>query len=168
MHHSQLIILSYHRFVEEESDYRFSRTYHQFSHDIRKKVYDWITIDDGMICQLRACEMLRVHNVRAKLFICTSLVGTKGYCSWDELRALSEYHDIENHSFSHRRHDLLLDQTVYTFINAAQIQIQQEIGKASRYFVAPYNTYNPRVEKIAEDLGLIILKDRVNILNISK
>lgn len=166
--HPSFIILSYHKFVDAPSEYRFSRTYEQFGHDITKKVYDLITIDDGMICQLKACEMLRANNVRAKLFTCTDLVGTKGYCTWDNLRELSKYHDIENHCSVHKDHTQASFRLQKQSIAAAQKKIFEEIGKAPRYFVAPYNQYNADTDKAAEALGLITLKHRVNILNISK
>lgn len=165
---ADLIILSYHRFVDAESDYRFSRTYEQFRHDILKKVYDLITIDDGMICQIKACEMLRAENRRAKLFICTGLVGTKGYCSWDQLRELSKFHDIENHSSTHKDHSQASYTLQYKSVLEAQDKIAQAIGKAPRYFVAPYNQYNDATDMVVTELGLISLKGRENILNISK
>lgn len=168
MHNYNPIILSYHRFVEKESEYRFSRTYSQFYHDIHKKVYDLITIDDGMICQIKACEMLRAENRRAKLFICTDLVGQPGYCSWDQLRQLSKYHDIENHSSIHKDHTAASFRLQKESIKKAQEIITREIGKAPRYFVAPYNQYNADTDKAADSLGLVCLKHRENILNISK
>lgn len=168
MNSSELIILSYHRFTEVESDYRFSRTYEQFGHDITKKVYDLITVDDGMICQVKACEMLRTNNVRAKLFICTGLVGTKGYCTWDQLRELSKYHDIENHSIIHKDHSLANYELQRRSVREAQEIITKQIGKAPRYFVAPYNQYNDATDLVASELGLITLKNRINVLNISK
>src|SRR5262245_10953159 len=98
------IILSYHVFGDKHSDYKFSRTYNQFWHDINKKIYDEIHIDDRKVCTIKVCEYLREVNRRAKLFVCTSLIGTEGYCTWDDLRALSKYHDIENHGTWHRNH----------------------------------------------------------------
>lgn len=115
-----------------------------------------------------ACNMLRGENRRAKLFICTSLVGTKGYCTWDEIRELSKFHDIENHSNFHERHNEKDIEWQLANISAAQIMIAEEIGKAPRYFVAPYNQYNADTDKVCKQLGIIALKDRVNILNISK
>lgn len=163
-----LTILSYHKFVDEPSDYRFSRTYDQFWHDINKKIYDGITIDDGMKCQIKACELMRERNIRAKLFICTSLIGTDGYCTWQELRKLSIYHDIENHGNIHKDHSLATYSLVYESIFTAQEKITQEIGRAPRFFVAPYNQYNPAVMDVCQKLNLQTVKDRENILNISK
>lgn len=163
-----LIILSYHKFVEEPSDYRFSRTYDQFYHDIRKKVYDMVTIDDGMRCQIQACDMLRAINVRAKLFICTSLVGTEGYCTWDELRELSKWHDIENHSHEHIDLTKIEYREVYRQIGDATKLIGDNIGKRARYFVPPWNYWNGDVEKATYMVGVQLITNRENILNISK
>ncbi len=168
MRTDELIILSYHKFTEQSNPYTFSRTYLQFAHDIDKKVYDLITIDDGMSCMIRACSMLRASNRRAKLFICTSLVGQEGYCTWDELRILSRNHDIENHAHLHVFHTDLNFDEIKASVTAAQDLITFEIGKAPRYFVAPYNTYKGEVDEVAESLNLITLKNRETIKNSSK
>lgn len=168
MFNTNLIVLSYHRFVEEPSDYRFSRTYSQFGQDISKMVYDWITIDDGMSCMVRACDMLRHCNIRAKLFICTGLVDTPGYCSWDELIELSKYHDIENHGHVHVDHTSLQHHEIYDSMVTANDLITHRIGRQPRFFVPPYNQFDERVEDIARDLELALVKNRINILNITK
>ncbi len=165
---ADLIVLSYHQFVDQHSEYRFSRTYDQFGHDISKKAYDWITIDDGMVCMVRACDMLRYCNIRAKLFICTSLVGQKGYCTWPQIKELSKYHDIENHGHVHEYHDKMVFGDAFDSIHHAQDLIYQNIGHVSRYFVPPYNSSNIHIEKICKSIGLTVVKNRVNILNISK
>lgn len=168
MFNNNLIVLSYHRFVEKESDYRFSRTYEQFRHDIDKKVYDWITIDDGMKCMVKACEMLRERNVRAKLFICTGLIGQRGYCDWEQMKVLSKFHDIENHGHKHLSHVAMSDDDVYQSMATANDLIKKMIGRQPRYFVPPFNQVNDVIEDTAHSLGLTVVKDRENILNISK
>lgn len=163
-----LIVLSYHKFVDKESEYRFSRTYEQFGHDISKKVYDWITIDDGMKCMIKACDMMRYCNIRAKLFICTTLVGQPGYCTWDELRELSKYHDIENHGHVHEWHSKLTPAEIQKSISTANSIIKQEVHRAPRYFVPPYNDFDRRVQAACNKIDLILVKNRQTILNISK
>lgn len=163
-----LIILSYHKFVETESEYRFSRTYDQFSHDIRKKVYDMITIDDGMSCQIRACEMMRELNIRAKLFVSSALIGTPGYCTWQEIRRLSPFHDIENHGHHHIKFSELSYLEMYEHIRDANTFIYEYTGRVPRFFVAPWNEYSKDIEKAAHMNNLQLMVDRENILNISK
>jgi peptidoglycan/xylan/chitin deacetylase (PgdA/CDA1 family) len=168
MFNVDLIVLSYHRFVEQESDYRFSRTYSQFGQDISKIVYDWITIDDGMRCMIKACDMLRYCNIRAKLFICTGLVGQPGYCTWDELKELSKYHDIENHSHIHKIHSRWPNEEIFKSIETASDLILKHIGRKPRYFVPPYNTFDDDTLGICQDLELTLVRNRINILNITK
>jgi len=163
-----LTILSYHKFTEKYDEYPFSRTYDQFTHDIQKKIYDWITIDDGMKSMIKACEIMRDHNVRAKLFVCTSLVGKLGYCTWDELKYLSRFHDIENHAENHVYLTSLDHDDQCRQIFSAQAMIIKQIGRWSRFFVPPYNTFNEETEHICKESGLILLKDRITIKNNSK
>lgn len=163
-----MIVLSYHRFVEKESDYRFSRTYDQFEHDLRKKEYDLITIDDAMNCMPKACEILTKWGIRAKLFVPTDLVGTPGYCTWAQLKTLADAHDIENHSHRHVDHTKLTEPEIDLSIGHAQWQIKNRIGITPKFFVAPFNQYDEEVERVASTYNLTCLKDRVNVLNISK
>lgn len=163
-----LTILSYHKFTEKYDSYPFSRTWDQFTHDLQKKIYDWITIDDGMKSMIFACDILRQHNVRAKLFICTSLIGTYGYCTWDELKFLSKFHDIENHSSKHEYLTKLEPVDQYVEILGAQHLIEKHIGRSPRYFVPPYNTFNDATEQACTGVGLVMLKDRITIKNDSR
>lgn len=168
METKKLVILSYHQFVKNEDPYPFSRTYDQFWHDIRKKVYDWITIDDGMACAYQACEMMREINQRAKLFICTGLVDKPGYLTWDQINKLSQHHDIENHGNIHLYHNKMHEDEVKLSIQKASDLIKVYTGKQPRYFVAPYNNYDHIVRQVAEANGLICLEDRITIKNFHK
>lgn len=111
---------------------------------------------------------MREQNIRAKIFACTDLIGQPGYCTWDDLRRLSKFHDIENHGAVHKDHSLAKYEKQFESIEQAQKRITRYTGKSPRYFVPPYNQYNADTEMAALKLGLILVKDRVNVLNISK
>lgn len=163
------IILSYHKFVTEPEDYKFSRTFEQFYHDIRKKEFSLITIDDGRKCSIRACQMMQEVGIRAKLFICTSLVGSSdSYCTWDDLRHLARNHDIENHSHIHCDLRTLEYEEVRRNIGLANELIADNIGIRPTYFVAPYNYYNAKVDHAIESFGLKAMKDRLSMTNYYK
>lgn len=164
----QPIILSYHRFGEEYDDYPFSRTYEQFGHDLRKKIFDCVTIDDGHVSMIKACEIMREHNVRGKLFIPTALVGTEDYCSWEELKILSEWHCIEPHCHTHERLDKLSYFEVFANIQTAIGLIDIHLNKKARFFASPWNQYSDEVRQVCDDLGLIIMDGRIDIKNDSK
>lgn len=168
MNHRDLIILSYHKFVVYDDPYPFSRTFEQFDHDIRKKVYDWITIDDGLECTFRACEMLKRYNRRAKLFICSSLIGKEGYLTWEQVRQLSAHHDIECHGHVHVDHRMMDAGEVAESIRQCCELIEFYTGRRPRYFVAPYNLYNDVVIAMANIQLLVPLIDRITIKNDSK
>ena len=164
-----LIVLSYHRFTPQEDDYDFSRTYKQFANDLDTKDYDLITIDDGHQSLVKACKMMEDRNIRAKVFVSTDLIGQPNYCTWDEIWRVSRKHDIENHSHQHVRLDELRDESkIYWQIEHANLIIKEQVGRTPRYFVAPWNSYDKRVEKAAKSLGLQTLQDRINMKNISR
>jgi peptidoglycan/xylan/chitin deacetylase (PgdA/CDA1 family) len=168
MFNCNLILLSYHRFTAEDNEYPFSRTYKQFRSDIETKDFDWITIDDGHKSQIKACKMMQDKNIRAKLFTTVSLVGTTGYCSWDDLWKLSKFHDISNHATDHVKLTELATEDIYKSLEHANMEIKKMIGVVPRFFVPPYNTFDYRVEIIAKELGLVLVKDRINITNNSR
>jgi peptidoglycan/xylan/chitin deacetylase (PgdA/CDA1 family) len=146
--------------------YQFSRTYSQLYKDLRTKTFDWITIDDGHESMTNACQLMANRNIRAKLFITTKLIGRQGYCTWEQLQELAVFHDIENHCHLHERLTWCKsDADIQANILAAQDSIADKIGRAPRYLAPPYNNTNKRVEDIAASLGLITVKNRIDILN---
>jgi peptidoglycan/xylan/chitin deacetylase (PgdA/CDA1 family) len=168
MYNCNLIVLSYHRFYPEDNTYPFSRTYKQFRNDLDTKDFDWITIDDGHASIIKSCKMMQESNIRAKLFINPGLIGKENYCTWNEIWALSKYHDIENHSHDHLRLVTLEDDEIVEQIQKAQEAIKEHIGRYPRFFVPPWNSYDNRVEAIVKDIGLQMVKDRVTIKNNSR
>lgn len=165
MYNCNLIVLSYHRFTKEPGEYQYSRTIEQFRNDLDSKVFDWITIDDGHASILQINHCLVSRNIKAKIFVSTSLVGTAGYCSWDDLRELSIYHDIENHSHSHENlAELNAEMVSYNIVKANHI-INREIDRPCRYFVPPFNKSSPIVEAAVAAMGLQLINNRTDILN---
>jgi peptidoglycan/xylan/chitin deacetylase (PgdA/CDA1 family) len=163
-----LIVLSYHRFAKSEDPYVFSRTYKQFQYDLDTKDFDWITIDDGHASIIKACKMMEEKNIRAKLFISTSLIGEKGYCTWDDIWKLSKKHDICNHSHNHVDLTEKNYSDIWNNLYIAQLRIIECIGYAPRYFVPPWNKFNADVEKACAAHGMIMLKYRTDIKNDSR
>jgi peptidoglycan/xylan/chitin deacetylase (PgdA/CDA1 family) len=113
--------------------------------------------------------MMEDRNIRAKIFISTDLIGNEGYCTWDEIWRVSRKHDIENHSHQHIRLDEIKDENKILWqIEKANMAIKQQVGRIPRFFVAPWNSYDKRVDKAAKSMGLQSLKDRINMKNISR
>lgn len=165
MHTYNLKVLSYHRFTEQAHDYAFSRTYKQFAGDLVRLDFDWITIDDGHQSMIKACAMMQEKNIRAKLFVSTQLIGQAGYCTWGDLWKLSKFHDIENHSHAHVKLTELSDEDIFGNIEHASYIIKGETGRQPRYFAAPWNQWDVRVEKAATELKLHGVRERIDIKN---
>lgn len=166
MFNCDLIVLSYHRFTYDPDEYQFSRTYKQFEIDLREKIFDWITIDDGHSSMMLACSIMAEKNIRAKIFISSALIGEPGYCTWEQIQELAIFHDIENHSHNHERLSWLQDpESIDKNIELCNNKILFFVGKKPRYFVPPYNNSDYRVEEMAKKNGLILVKNRIDILN---
>lgn len=165
MFNVNLKVLSYHRFNEVESEDHYSRTYAQFENDLNTKDFDWLTIDDGQKGQIKACEMMRERNIRAKLFITTASICTDEFCTWDELWKLSRFHDIGNHSHFHKRLTWETNDLIHENIAKANELIKKYLGITPRYFVPPYNQWDKRIETIAGEYGLTLVHNRIDILN---
>lgn len=163
MHSYPLIVLSYHRFTEEPDAYPFSRTYSQFALDLVKRDFDWVTIDDGHQSIVKACAMMQEKNMRAKLFVSTALVGTPGYCTWDELWKLSRFHDVENHSHDHVKLTELGISEMTMQLRIATWEIKKNIGRSPRYFIPPWNQWNEDLERVVRAAELIGVRDRIEM-----
>lgn len=160
-----LTVLSYHEFYDQENKYAYSRTFKQFRNDLDTKIYDLITLDDGHIGCLKACEMMRMNNIRAMLLIPTSLMGQNKYLSWPQINYLSKFHIIGNHSHHHVNLTELSNDEIQEEMLTANMIIEKHTGKRPRFFVPPFNKSNKHVDNIALKFGLQIIKNRVDILN---
>ncbi len=165
MFKTYLTVWSYHKFGEAASEYEFSRTYKEFIEDINTGVFDWITLDDGHSSQFMASEILRDHNLRAKIGIISSLVGTGNYMSWDELKELSEHHDIVNHSHDHPNF-LELNETERAYqIEKCNDEMMKHLGIKPRWFIPPFNKSDEKLEYLVSTYGMQLIKNRRTITN---
>lgn len=157
-------ILSYHKFTNFADNYTFSRTYEQFANDLLTKDFDWITIDDGSECMIKACRMMTSQAIRGKIFISSNLIGTEGYCTWEQIKYISQFHDIENHSHDHVRLNELEYNEIIKQMAACSDLIKTNVGKRPRFFVPPWNKLSPMVMAACRELGMTLIKDRTDIL----
>lgn len=165
---ANLTVLSYHRFTEAENKYAFSRTYKQFANDLATKDFDWITIDDGHGSIMKACEMMREKNFRAKIFISTALIDTPGHLTRDQVWLLSRHHDIGNHSHDHIKLTELNWDEMMAQVQTASKKIKEMTGVMPRYFVPPWNQYNELLLEVVNDNNMQLVRDRVDIKNDSR
>ncbi|MFO7602706.1 MAG: polysaccharide deacetylase family protein [Gammaproteobacteria bacterium] len=124
-----------------------------------------ITFDDGYASVYhQALPILQKYQFPSTIFINTERVGGNGFMHWDELRELSARgHLIANHTVSHPHLVRALDgetagqweQRVSEEMRMGEVVIQRELGHSPGLLAYPYGEYNPQVQAIARELGLL-------------
>jgi|SRR5579862_1089619 len=117
--------------------------------------YVAITFDDG--CEtdlLAAAPILRQAEFGATFFITTGKLGTPGYLSSAQLRALSALgFEIGCHSMTHPYLNDLDEKGLHTEIVEAKYRLEQITGKIVEHFSCPGGRYNQLVLKMARNAG---------------
>jgi peptidoglycan/xylan/chitin deacetylase (PgdA/CDA1 family) len=115
-----------------------------------------LTFDDGPDPETTPAllALLAKRGVRATFFCVGSRVARFPALA---LRLVSEGHQVENHSFDHRRlTNLLSTARLRADLARAQRAIGAVTGQAPRLFRPPMCLTNPRVFRVAAELGLQI------------
>lgn len=114
-----------------------------------------ITFDDGCETDLLAAgPILRETGFGATFFITSGRLGTPGYLSQAQLRALSvEGFEIGCHSMSHPYLTELDDHGLRREIVDSKTQLEQIIGRTVEHFSCPGGRWNQRVIETARTAG---------------
>ncbi|HEY7095800.1 MAG TPA: polysaccharide deacetylase family protein [Terriglobales bacterium] len=114
-----------------------------------------ITFDDG--CEtdvLAAAPLLRDYGFSATFYITTGYVGTTGYLTRDQVRALAGSNcEIGCHSFTHPYLPDLRDADMLREIAGAKEALQQICGKSVDHFSCPGGRWSPKVAEMARESG---------------
>ena len=124
-----------------------------------------ITVDDAYHSFLTgALPLLKEYGYTATLFVNTDAVGSTGYLSWDELRAIAgEGIEIGNHSASHPymvnkapgESDANWQERIRADIEKAQNRLKKELGFEPTLFAYPYGEYAPDVVDLVRSAGFL-------------
>lgn len=122
-----------------------------------------LTVDDGFDSFLsHGMPLLRQYGFPVTLFVNTDSVGSNGYLSWDELRALvKEGVVIGNHTATH---DYLIERNpeesavawrarVKGDILRAQAAFLQELGQKPTLFAYPYGEFSRELIEVVKEIG---------------
>ncbi|MDO8184238.1 polysaccharide deacetylase family protein [Conexibacter sp. JD483] len=73
------------------------------THSVPVTTYVTFGFDDGLASQYAQRSVLSDHGVHATYFLNSNRIGTSGYMSWSDVRALSDAgHEIGGHTLDHR------------------------------------------------------------------
>lgn len=115
-----------------------------------------LTIDDNYKSFYEnGLEVFKEFDYPFTLFVYVKATEKKygDYASWEELREISRYGELEYHSYDHPFMTQLDDEALKKDFETGLALFEKHLGKAPRYFTYPYGEYDERVQKIAASYG---------------
>lgn len=111
-----------------------------------------VTFDDGYEdVYTNAFPLLKKYEIKATLFMPTSLIGEKGYLDEDQLRELqnSGYVDVESHTVSHEDLSRLSPDEIENEFRESKRTLEDILDKTVNVIAYPGGYVNSDVEEIA-------------------
>jgi len=107
--------------------------------DIGKKKGVAITFDDGKIDNYEiAFPIMKRYGIKASFFVPTKKIGTRGYCSWKQLKEMARFgNTIESHTHSHTPLDELSEKDIIYELKTSADLIEKKIGRRPKYLSLP-------------------------------
>lgn len=114
-----------------------------------------LTFDDGDAgWYYSALPLLEKAGLRALFFVTPGLIGTPGYCSWEQLRALVEAgHQVGTHGLTHRFLPDLDEVECLQELSASKQEIETQLGISVDSLSFPGGRYGARELMLARRAG---------------
>lgn len=114
-----------------------------------------LSFDDGHLSNYtEAFPLLQQHACSADFFVNSSNVGTRGYASWIELRAMADAgQSIQSHSHTHRYLTSLSATELRDELVRSKTMIEDRVGHAVSLLAPPGGRMPANLERIARDCG---------------
>lgn len=114
-----------------------------------------LTFDDGGLSAFEyAAPLLEQHGFRGLFFVCSALIGTKGYMNEAQLRALHQRgHTIGSHSATHAILTTLSDADLKRELEESRDWITQTLGQSCEAFAIPGGFSDRRVKRAIVKAG---------------
>lgn len=160
-------IFEYHKFAAEPDEYQYSRTLKQFEEDLDHTIRssDIVRFDDGHAGQWEALKIAEAYGIKVVVGITTDFIGKPGYLTWDQVRVISQYHILGNHSRAHEHLNELSRDEILEEIAGANIKIYEETSVMPRFYLPTYNYVNRDIRQACQTIGLEILDPVIIMYN---
>jgi len=114
-----------------------------------------LTFDDGTEDALtRVLPALQKRRMRGAFFVCTGLVGTPGYLTWDGVRALAAAGmEVGSHTVHHARLADLDDGDLRQELIDSKRTLEAELRAPVDLIAYPFNSVRRRVRQAAAEAG---------------
>jgi peptidoglycan/xylan/chitin deacetylase (PgdA/CDA1 family) len=119
---------------------------------------NWVafTIDDGFKSfYTHGLPVFREYNYPFTLFIAVKYTEEKykDYVSWNQLKKIAKYGDIEFHSYGHGHLGRMSNKQIKADLDKGLALMKKHLGYEANFFVYPYGEYDNRVENIIKSYG---------------
>ncbi len=112
-----------------------------------------LTFDDGNADNYAAAGLLAAHGLHGTFYIPSGLVGTTGYMTWDQVKALQDQgHEIGGHTVDHVSLRGLADADLRHQV-CDDRQTLQAHGFQPSSFAYPFGSYDPAAKAMVQTCG---------------
>lgn len=118
-----------------------------------------ITFDDGYKDVMTAAyPVLKKLGLRATVFVITGSVGKPNYVSWEDLESGERegIFDVESHTVHHLNLASLPKPLAIQELRTSKVAIEERLHKPVYALCYPAGSYDPAVEKDAEETGYLV------------
>ena len=115
-----------------------------------------VTFDDGYADNYTyAYPILKKYDMKAAIFVITSLMGKPGYLTWGQAAEMeaSGVVSIESHTVNHGSLTELTDEQVRYELTEAKHDIEQRLGKEVEFLAYPTGAYNLHIASLVQEAG---------------
>ena len=130
-----------------------------------------LNIDDSYKSFLQnGLKIFKKFNYPFTMFVYVKATNKKyrDFLSWNELKELKKYGDIQYHSYAHANMVRLNDKDLRKDFEIGLSIFEKNMGYKATQFAYPYGAYDERVKKVAKSFGLNILLNQNNLGAVSK
>jgi len=109
--------------------------------------------DDTTRMDLKLCELLENYGIKATFYAVSHWIGEK--ISADELRHISEAHEVGAHTLSHVMLTRVGEEVAREEILGSKTSLERILGKRITSFAYPHGCYRREHVKIVEEAGFL-------------
>jgi peptidoglycan/xylan/chitin deacetylase (PgdA/CDA1 family) len=109
--------------------------------------------DDGHILDLKLARLLEKYNIKGTFYI--SPFYLKHKLTKDEIREISEYHEIGAHTLTHRTLTSLPINEAEKEIRGSKIYLERILGHEVNMFCYPKGKYNQKIKEMVKKSGFL-------------
>ncbi|AEV30093.1 putative xylanase/chitin deacetylase [Sphaerochaeta pleomorpha str. Grapes] len=188
----KLLVVMYHNIVYGRTGNIYNRDLYNFEHDLivlkrNYSVTDFselidnmgkgtlktdqavITFDDGDLSMYGIVfPLLKEYKTKATFFLVPNFIGTVGYMSWEQIREMANYRDVNgkrlfffgSHSLTHRPLGDLTSSEIQRELSESKRIIEQETGYPTEALALPFGSGagDKEIIDIAKKVGFTVIR----------